>query len=1366
MPHTRRKNRGRSRTSAGAPAPPPAPPPSGAARFQPSQAYLASVSKTSQVAAGSAPPPAPSGSWPPAPPSLEQDVLNGVLASLSAPIPPPLDKGKRVDRGPPHAWAHVAQPSTSFAAPRPAPAPAAYYPLSGASVPNKASWPPRPPPIPAYPPLAPPSVPARQYEPSPFHAPRSPSRAAHPPVQASAEWQHSSRASPGLVPQQSMQSSLIQPLSPVRSSSIPPPVASPPVLSSAIPSHLASTPVPSTSILPPAPSTPGPSNTIPLPAASTPASANSIPPPIASTPAQRALPAAYTPAGSYTDGEPLSQVTSPVQEPQPASSLRQPSPPPASEPPPQADFIPFAFTSPAPHPADQSTVTMASLSDQDSDDEAVIADALVRDRHTSHSPVLGLPDQGADSSSESGEETHDLEGDEADEIESIANLEDVIQPVPEDDDDDAEQQPFEFDMGSEEDEEESDLMDGEHGDEDRPKRKRCRVDSLDHMQLGYGSLEDDDLDGDHPDSRTTSRAPSIDPAADDSALMASTDDQPDRPTKPLPQRRGLFSFFASASSSSSSALTEPSPSTVPTSTVSTTALPAPSRASGLLGRVFATSTPSRLSNVLTAPQPDALPSALFPGQDEEMEEGELSHPPRLEYATPAAARSRLPSPFGSAASSQGGYLVNPSDSPVPVLVAGAPSSSSSLFGYAEQQHEHERPSSAPSALDPSRVQQEHEQLRDELDRTAGPGHEDWRSDPFAPSGPVAQPSQRHETGAQALDVDADVSTEDVQAAAAREGGGAWDEGEASMEMSFADLPADLVADITRRPQGAISIQPLVAATASAALPPNGKGVYQRRVDLSSTPQGTPVAVKPVVRNAPAKLSYMPSPLSADTSLTEANLIAAGSKGVYVRRQPLVAAVVDSSVASTATHSAPPSTKAVYERPAGAIVPAAPVRAPVKPSKAKGALPLTAAEKSYRLPVKFHALFPSEFPTLESATSQVLFAPPSHSANPSKSLPPPNEKAQWGFWPAPPTLKAGKAVFPAPLIPVDLDSSAANDPRPRVDVFIDNSNVFYSFLNWVRARPDAKVINKVYKEGGAGSKNKSVKVLTLAGKKAKMDYGVLFALLERGRKVERRVLVGSSPMWQSLDTSVDWGYEVSLLQRVPRTLPTDVVPQPTINPSKSKKRDKSGKLKTNQQQQQKNVKHYKEQAVDELVHLKILESLLDYTPPPFPPRDESAAAGATPPPSVTAPTPSADAPQAKPTPEPGVEGGEATPAESGAAPEPAASTDVSLSSAPDASAPHAVAPVPSTPVALARRDRPTLVIATGDANSSEYNPGGFLGCVRRALDRGWDVEICSFSTHGLSSSWAAEQRNRVTKDGRERGELRIVNLEVFAEELVM
>lgn len=72
-----------------------------------------------------------------------------------------------------------------------------------------------------------------------------------------------------------------------------------------------------------------------------------------------------------------------------------------------------------------------------------------------------------------------------------------------------------------------------------------------------------------------------------------------------------------------------------------------------------------------------------------------------------------------------------------------------------------------------------------------------------------------------------------------------------MEMSFADLPADWVGDPSKRDAGAIAI-PLQR--------PLQKASYQRRVDLSATPLGTPVAAQSKIHNAPSQLSYKPSPL--------------------------------------------------------------------------------------------------------------------------------------------------------------------------------------------------------------------------------------------------------------------------------------------------------------------------------------------------------------------------------------------------------------------------------------------------------------------------------------------------------------------------
>lgn len=86
-------------------------------------------------------------------------------------------------------------------------------------------------------------------------------------------------------------------------------------------------------------------------------------------------------------------------------------------------------------------------------------------------------------------------------------------------------------------------------------------------------------------------------------------------------------------------------------------------------------------------------------------------------------------------------------------------------------------------------------------------------------------------------------------------------------------------------------------------------------------------------------------------------------------------------------------------------------------------------------------------------------------------------------------------------------------------------------------------------------------------------------------------------------------------------------------------------------------------------------------------------------------------------------------------------------------------------------RPLLVLATGDANASEYNPTGFLGCVRRALVRGWDVEIVAWG-FGTSDTWLGEETRAAAAaeeigDGiGQRGRLRIVDLQAFAEELVL
>lgn len=96
------------------------------------------------------------------------------------------------------------------------------------------------------------------------------------------------------------------------------------------------------------------------------------------------------------------------------------------------------------------------------------------------------------------------------------------------------------------------------------------------------------------------------------------------------------------------------------------------------------------------------------------------------------------------------------------------------------------------------------------------------------------------------------------------------------------------------------------------------------------------------------------------------------------------------------------------------------------------------------------------------------------------------------------------------------------------IFIDNSNVLYAFLDWLRARPEAKVVSVV--STAKDGRSKATKTVTLGGRKVKMDYPALFALLERGRRVEKRILVASSALSQSLEPAIDWVRVEALLMR--------------------------------------------------------------------------------------------------------------------------------------------------------------------------------------------------------------------------------------------
>ncbi|KAF8266255.1 hypothetical protein EI94DRAFT_1803427 [Lactarius quietus] len=259
-------------------------------------------------------------------------------------------------------------------------------------------------------------------------------------------------------------------------------------------------------------------------------------------------------------------------------------------------------------------------------------------------------------------------------------------------------------------------------------------------------------------------------------------------------------------------------------------------------------------------------------------------------------------------------------------------------------------------------------------------------------------------------------------------------------------------------------------------------------------------------------------------------------------------------------------------------------------------------------------------------------------------------------------------------------------QPLVHVFVDYSNILIGFLTYLRRHPHYLVSTKV----------------------RWMSHAALALIFERGRSVTRRVLVASSPLYQSLDSAAQLGYEVHVYARVPdngdganrassqrhrhprgrgaaggsnnatakdnthRTTTSGVdssepgtssgsVPSATAaRPGQVSSSSSAGRVR------------YREQGVDELLQLKFLQAVSDVDVPP---------AGST------------------------------------------------------------------------------IVLATGDGNVGQFNEEGFRGCVRTALKKGWRVELYAWEG-GLSQTWIRE-----FADGPLKSRFRIIPIDGFGADLL-
>ncbi|OAT03633.1 hypothetical protein BDBG_00334 [Blastomyces gilchristii SLH14081] len=242
--------------------------------------------------------------------------------------------------------------------------------------------------------------------------------------------------------------------------------------------------------------------------------------------------------------------------------------------------------------------------------------------------------------------------------------------------------------------------------------------------------------------------------------------------------------------------------------------------------------------------------------------------------------------------------------------------------------------------------------------------------------------------------------------------------------------------------------------------------------------------------------------------------------------------------------------------------------------------------------------------------------------------------------------------------VKLQTPSAKPHNPNfhptgVHVFVDISNIsvgFHDCIKIARAIP-----------------------ITVRVPRVPLSFYNFSLILERGRSISKRVLVGSD-RFPAIDEAEEIGYEINILERVQKS--KDCTPRKKKFLGVNGNGRCNGATGNNAQGQSSGsetnagpgLERWVEQGVDEILHLKILESLVD-------------------------------------------------------------------SEAPS-----------------------TIVLATGDAAEAEYSDG-FLKMVGRALQKGWAVELVSFST---TTSRAYKRKEFRSQWG---SQFRVIKLDEYVEHLL-
>ncbi|KAF8476481.1 hypothetical protein JB92DRAFT_3149757 [Gautieria morchelliformis] len=287
------------------------------------------------------------------------------------------------------------------------------------------------------------------------------------------------------------------------------------------------------------------------------------------------------------------------------------------------------------------------------------------------------------------------------------------------------------------------------------------------------------------------------------------------------------------------------------------------------------------------------------------------------------------------------------------------------------------------------------------------------------------------------------------------------------------------------------------------------------------------------------------------------------------------------------------------------------------------------------------------------------------------------------------------------------------------VFIDHSNILIGFVNNVKRT----------RRSSSG--------------RPLLFFPALQLILERGRPISRRILAASSPLYQNMDTATDLGYSLHVYVRVPDFSGDSANGTNNTNTNNTTTTNNGGSSLN-----ARTAKSRKPAPVQTHTTSLHANTTTESDPGQIPSPTTSRAAAARPythSRSISASTASTTAPPASTFTAPSNSGtgtGRVRYREQGV------DELLQLKLHQALVSPDADPPPPGA----------TIVLATGDGASGQFNEDGFVGVVRTALNKGWMVELYAWGG-GISGAW----RKIAEEEGR--GRLKIWEMDRYAGDLL-